>query len=355
MPCCRREIWPYLQVTGWSEVTSPCVRGSPECFAGSPVTMADAVAASLRRAGRQLSFKLAVQDTWGPANEKGLPLLGVDPCSHRVDVPFQAPPVPVGGVFKFGSHSATRLQLPGHYRQAPRAAFFNGCKHCCGMRMESSWLHCENWHSSASIAALYAELTHPRQTPSLSLWDLCCCLSFLSTLRQIYLSGSCLTRCVPLLIGVVCPLPMLHPNAHPFRSCPCQQQVYPQRYLCGTSGQVFRFSGSRWRLVEELQMQRDLQNTLIDLLEPCKVGYRSHHVLPTGCCVTCLCPALQFHDETHLTLALKNLRRANFISSLKRTAVLQLADAQVDHHMDANPDLLGMDNCVVDLVSAMQE
>ena len=85
-------------------------------------------------------------------------------------------------------------------------------------------------------------------------------------------------------------------------------------------------------------MQRDLQNTLIDLLEPCKVGHRSYHalfsksaclhvvplllcmacisVLPTGCCVTCLCPPLQFHDEK-LTLALKNLRKANFISSLR--------------------------------------
>ena len=125
-------------------------------------------------------------------------------------------------------------------------------------------------------------------------------------------------------------------------------------------------------------MQRDLQNTLIDLLEPCKVGHSSYHVLfsksaclhivslllcmacfrgisvvPTGCCMTYLCPALQFHDETHLTLALKNLRRANFISNLKRTAVLQLADAQVDHQMDANPDLLGMDNCIIDLVSAL--
>ena len=124
-------------------------------------------------------------------------------------------------------------------------------------------------------------------------------------------------------------------------------------------------------------MQRDLQNTLIDLLEPCKVGHRSYHVLfsksaclhvvslllcmaccrgisvvPTGCCVTYLCPALQFYDD-NLTLALRNLRKANFISSLKRTAVLQLADAQVDHHMDGNPDLLGMENCVVDLVSAL--
>ncbi len=99
-------------------------------------------------------------------------------------------------------------------------------------------------------------------------------------------------------------------------------------------------------------MQRDLQNTLIDLLEPCKVGHRSYHVLPTGCCVTYLCPALQFHDEK-LTLALRNLRKAKFISNLKRTAVLQLADAQVDRRMDANPDLLGMENCVVDLVSAL--
>ena len=122
-------------------------------------------------------------------------------------------------------------------------------------------------------------------------------------------------------------------------------------------------------------MQRDLQNTLIELLEPCKVGHRSYHalfsnsaclhvvpllpclacccgVVPSGCCVTYLCPALQFHNEK-LNVALKNLRRANFISSLKRTAVLQLADAQVDHHMDANPDLLGMENCVVDLVSAL--
>ena len=74
-------------------------------------------------------------------------------------------------------------------------------------------------------------------------------------------------------------------------------------------------------------------------------------MVPSGCCVT-LCPALQFHDEK-LTVALENLRRANFISSLKRTAVLQLADAQVDHRMDANPDLLGMENCVVDLVSAL--
>ena len=99
-------------------------------------------------------------------------------------------------------------------------------------------------------------------------------------------------------------------------------------------------------------MQRDLQNTLIELLEPCKVGHGSYHVLASGCCVTYLCPALQFHDEK-LTLALKNLRKANFISSLKRTAVLQLADAQVDHHMDANPDLLGMENCVVNLVSVL--
>ena len=40
------------------------------------------------------------------------------------------------------------------------------------------------------------------QTPSLLLWDLCCCLSFLSTLRQICLSGSWLTRCEPLLNGI---------------------------------------------------------------------------------------------------------------------------------------------------------
>ena len=109
----------FLQVTAWSEVGGPCVRGSSECF---PVTGVNAVAASLRRAGRPLSFKLAVQDTWGHANEKGLPLLGFVPCSQRVDIPFQAPDVPVGGVFKFASHSATRLQLPGHYRQGPMAA-----------------------------------------------------------------------------------------------------------------------------------------------------------------------------------------------------------------------------------------
>ena len=94
------------------------MRGSSDCFAGTPVTMPEPVAASLRRAGRPLSFKLAVKATWDHANEHGLPLLGVDPCSHRVAIPFQAPLVPVGGVFKFASHSATRLQLPGHYRQA---------------------------------------------------------------------------------------------------------------------------------------------------------------------------------------------------------------------------------------------
>ena len=76
-------------------------------------------------------------------------------------------------------------------------------------------------------------------------------------------------------------------------------------------------------------------------------------MVSTGCCLTHLCPGLQFHDEKNFTLAGKNLRRANFISSLKWTAVLQLADAQVDHHMDANPDLLGMEYCVVDLVSAL--
>ena len=99
------------------------MRGSLECFVGNPDTGVHAVAASLRRAGRLLSFKLAVQDTWGHAQENDLPLLGVDPCSLRLDVPFQAPLVPVGGVFKFASHSATRLQLPGYYTQAPRAAF----------------------------------------------------------------------------------------------------------------------------------------------------------------------------------------------------------------------------------------
>ena len=76
-----------------------------------------AVAANLRRAGRPLSFKLAVLATWeqhanGPAYKLA-----------TADVPFHAPLVPVGGVFKFGWHTATRLQLPGHYRQAPRAAF----------------------------------------------------------------------------------------------------------------------------------------------------------------------------------------------------------------------------------------
>ena len=106
----------------WSEVGGPCVRGSSECFAGTPEFRAEAVAASLRRAGRPLSFKLAVRDSWEHANEKGLPLLGVDPCSHLADIPFQAPLVPVGGDFKFASHAATRLQLPGHYRQGPMAA-----------------------------------------------------------------------------------------------------------------------------------------------------------------------------------------------------------------------------------------
>ena len=99
------------------------LRGSSECFAGTPVTRPEALAASLRRAGRPSSFKLAVKDSWGHANEHGLPLLGMDPCSRQVDIPFQAPLVPVGGNFKFASHSATRLQLPGHYRQALRAAF----------------------------------------------------------------------------------------------------------------------------------------------------------------------------------------------------------------------------------------
>ena len=55
----------------------------------------------------------------------------------------------------------------------------------------------------------------------------------------------------------------------------------------------------------------------------------------------------------NFTLAIANLQRANFISTLSSTAVLQLADAQVDHHMDVSPDLLGMENCVVDLVSAL--
>ena len=98
------------------------MRGSSECYAGTPEFSAEVVAACLRRAGRPLSFKLAVRDSWEHANKKGLPLLGFDPCSQRVEIPFQAPLVPVGGVFKFASHSATRLQLPGHYRQGPMAA-----------------------------------------------------------------------------------------------------------------------------------------------------------------------------------------------------------------------------------------
>ncbi len=96
-----------LQVTAWSEVAGPCVRGSSECFAGTPEFLATAVAASLRRAGRPLSFRLAVRATWEHAFENNLPLLGMDPCSQRVDVPFQAPLVPVGKAqYLSSSHAA---------------------------------------------------------------------------------------------------------------------------------------------------------------------------------------------------------------------------------------------------------
>ena len=134
-----------LQVTGWSEVTSLSVRGSPECFAGNPVTMPDAVAASLRRAGQASCCSTCA-------------------CGRR-------PQVCVAHSNK--TAAARALQARNH-----------GCKNRCDMQIKSSWLHCEDWHDSTSIAALHAGLTRLGQPPSLLLWDLCCCLSFLSTLRQ---------------------------------------------------------------------------------------------------------------------------------------------------------------------------
>ena len=180
----------------WSEVGGPCVRGSSECFAGTPEFRAEAVAASLRRAGRPLSFKLAVRDSWEHANEKGLPLLGVIPAVIEQISPSR---------LHLCLWEATLIRIALSNKTAAARALQarnHGCKYRCGMQTESSWLHCEDWHDRTSITALHAGLTHLRQNPSLLLWDLCCCLSFLSTLRQIYCSGSCLTRCVPLLNGV---------------------------------------------------------------------------------------------------------------------------------------------------------